>query len=180
MKNSDFKGILNAIKQASPAHLALVSLIVFPIILSYWLDSIGEFFPDMSVNRKENSVILIFSLFVICIIWIAIENRRKNKLRLTRDQIMTRLVVNDWKAMSFDSARKVLGHKFRDAKIEAAINEFPETLRLTRVKDKTNGVHNLDKDGKGIYKPAVGRINYVDTNKSDVCKKNKIGQVRQT
>lgn len=160
MKDYDFKGIINSIKEASPSHLALVSLIVFPIILKFWLDSIDQIFPTMTIGWKVFSVIMIFLLFIICIVWIAVENVRKNKLRIIRDRIMTRLVANNWKSMSFESAKKVLGDDFPDEKIIATIEEFPKTLRNVRSKDKTKeGEHKKDESGKLKYKAGVGRIN---------------------
>lgn len=163
MKDYDFKGIINSIKEASPSHLALVSLIVFPIILKFWLESINQIFPEITENWKAFFVILILILFVICIIWIANENLQKNKLRIIRDKIITRLISNNWRSMSFESAKKVLGEDFPDEKIVATIEEFPKILGYVRIKNKTkNGEHKKDEKGKQLYKAGVGRINQID------------------
>ncbi len=163
MKDYDFKGIINAIKEASPSHLALVALIVFPIIIKFWIESIMELFPDITNCWRIILIILILVLFLSSIIWIAVENKRKNELRVIRDKIMTRLLANNWKSMSFDSAKKVLGEDFPDDKIVATIEEFSRTLRHARLKDKNkNGEQKRDPNGNLLFKPGVGRINQID------------------
>lgn len=163
MKDFDFRGLISSVKEASPSHLALFSLIIFPIILNFWVKTIKNLHIEISLLWKVILILVLLLLFIGCIFWITIENQRKNKLRLLKDKIITRLVANNWKSMSFESARKVLGKTCNDEMIVSVIEEFPTILRHVRIKDKDdNNNHKKDSNGKPIYKAGVGRINEID------------------
>lgn len=159
MNDLSFKNILNSIKEASPAHLALVSFFLFPVAFKYWIDSILSLFSEIGLCVKIILTVLIVIIYLGCLIWIASENARKNRQKLIRDIILARLIANDWKSMSFESAKKVLPTDCTDEKIIAVIEAFPRTLRHARVKDKDeNGNQKTDKNGKPIFNPGIGRL----------------------
>ncbi len=159
MANIDFKGIITSVKEASPSHLAFASFIILPVIYKFWFESITSIFGNICTTHKIVTSIIILLVYIICILWIVSENRKQNELRLIRDKVLTRLIANDWKSMSFKGAKKVLGEDMPDEKIIATVNAFPTILRIVRLKDKDeNKVHKKDKNNNLIYKPGIGRI----------------------
>lgn len=159
MKDYDYKGILAALSDASPSHLALASFVVFPIVLNYWLEAILKLFPSMSTGCRLLALVLLVAIYLTCLIWLAKESSRRKQLEVQRDLILGRLSSNDWTEMGFDSAKKVLGESCPDEDIHKIIQAFPKTLRFVRlrVRDKDG---NIQKDGMGKtqYKSGVGRV----------------------
>jgi hypothetical protein len=159
MKDYDFKGILAALSEASPSHLALASFVVFPIVLNYWLEAILKLFPEMSTGCRLLALVVLVGIYIACLIWLAKESSRRKGLEVKRDLVLGRLSSNDWTEMGFDSAKKVLGEDTPDEKIHELIQAFPKTLRYVRmrIRDKDG---NIQKDEKGNiqYKSGVGRV----------------------
>jgi hypothetical protein len=163
MKEIDFKGIVNSIKEASASHLALVSFFLFPIAFKYWIDSITSLFPGLQLCGKIIISVLIVLIYLVCLIWIVVENGKKNEQKLIRDKILARLIANNWKSMSFKSAKKGLGDDCTDLKIIATIESFPRTLRHVRITDlDENQQQRIDADGNLIFLPGVGRLDLFD------------------
>lgn len=158
MKDYDYKNILTVLTEASPAHLALASFVVFPVVLSYWLDAILKLFPDLSADWKLVSIIALIVMYLVCLTWLALDAAKKRSLELMRDLILGRLTANNWTAMGFDSARQVLGDDCKDEKIHRVIQAYPKTLRF--VKLKLNDEHGAVKDEAGnvLYKPGVALV----------------------
>jgi hypothetical protein len=159
MKNYDYNGILEAISKASPSHLALVSFVVFPIVLDYWLQAILNIFPEITSCWKFIAFILLVLIYLGCLIWMAIESSRNKNLEIKRDLILGKLATNEWNDMGFDSAKKVLGEDCTDEKIHEVIQSFPLVLRLVQLRKKGK-VGNIQKDdtGKTLYKSGVGLV----------------------
>ena len=159
MKDYDFKGVLTALSEASPSHLALASFVVFPVVLNYWLEAILKLFPEMSTGCRLLALVVLVGIYIACLIWLANESSRRKGLEVKRDLVLGRLSSNDWTEMGFDSAKKVLGDDTPDKEIHELIQAFPKTLRYVRmrIRDK-NG--NIQKDGNGNvqYKSGVGRV----------------------
>lgn len=153
MSNYNFNGIIDAMSKASPSHLALVSFIVFPAVLHYWLEVLTGFFPEILFCWKLVALIFLVLLYLGCLLWLIRENQRRLKLETQKNIIMGRLTANGWKSMSYDSARKVLGDDFSDDQFITVIHAFPDTLRSVRVK---GGIV----DEQQTYKPGIGRFNY--------------------
>ena len=151
MKSFDFKGIMSAISEASPSHLALVSFLLLPVVLNYWLDVWIEFFPSMTLGGKVFLCIVLIVIYLTCLIWLLVENKRKRQLETYKNIVMGRLIANNWKSMSFDSARKVLGNSFTDEQFAALIEAFPDTLRSVRLEGKGGDVKKCTA-GIGRYK----------------------------
>jgi hypothetical protein len=162
MKDYDFKNILTVLKEASPAHLALASFIVFPIILNYWFEAIIKFFPDLTYCWKIAALAILIFIYIGCLIWLAIDASRKRSLELNRDLILGRLSSNKWTAMGFDSARKVLGETFEDKKIHEVIQAFPKVLRFVQLPIPDEKGLLIDDNGKSKYKPGVGLVQQKD------------------
>ncbi|MCG7983337.1 MAG: hypothetical protein JAY90_11390 [Candidatus Thiodiazotropha lotti] len=157
MKDYDFKGVISAISDASPSHLALVSFLVLPIVLNYWLEALTKFFPTITLCWKIVSFIFLVVVYIACLIWLSVENKKKKQLETYKNIVLGRLIANNWKSMSFDSARKVLGEEFSDEQFATLIEAFPDTLRSARVKDTT---HKAKEGEKQKYKAGIGRYKY--------------------
>ena len=157
MKDYDFKGVISAISEASPSHLALVSFLVLPIVLNYWLEALIKFFPSITLCWKILSFTFLIIIYTSCLIWLAVENKRKRILETHKNIVLGRLIANNWKSMSYESARKVLGENYSDEKFITLIESFPDILRSVRVKD------NKDKPKEGEKQkliPGIGRYKY--------------------
>ena len=159
MKGYDYKGILNVLSEASPSHLALASFVVFPIVLDYWLQAILKLFPDMTTSWKVVALLVLVSIYAVCLIWLAKESSQKKALEVKRDLVLGRLSSNDWTEMGFDSSRKVLGEDISDKDIHEIIQAFPHVLRFVRlrVRDKDGNIQK-DENGNTMYKSGIGRV----------------------
>lgn len=159
MKDYNFKGIVTALSEASPSHLALVSFIVFPIVLNYWLEAILKLFPSMGLGCRLLALVVLVLLYVVCLIWLAKESAHRTNLEVKRDLILGRLSSNDWTEMGFDSAKKVLGENVTDDNVHEIIQAFPKTLRFVRMRVRDNrGNVQKDENGNIQYKSGVGRV----------------------
>lgn len=158
MKNYDFQGIIKAISDASPSHLALISFLVLPVILNYWIESIVKFIPGITVGWKIASIVFLLAIYLACLVWLTMENKDRKNKELMRDKILARLYGNGWKSMSFESARKVLGENTTDEEIIEVIERFPTSLRTIRIKKKVNGQVATDSEGKTLFIPGVGCV----------------------
>jgi len=157
MKEYDFRGIISVISQASPSHLALVSFLVLPIVLNYWLEALIKFFPTICLFWKVISFVFLILIYLFCLIWLSVENKSKKQQETYRNIVMGRLIANNWKSMGFDSARKALGEDFSDEQFATLIETFPDTLRSVRVRDNSH----IRKEGeKPLYKAGIGRYKY--------------------
>jgi|GEM_PF-2021990 len=159
MKDYDLKSIVQVISAASPSHLALVSFLVLPVVMNYWLETLIKAFPDISTCWKLSALLVLIGIYLFCLFWLVKENSKRKSLELKRDQIIGRLVSNNWKEIGFDSARKSLTTETRDEELIAVIEEFPKSLRYVRMRqrDKDN---NFMKDENGIqmYKHGIGLV----------------------
>jgi len=153
MKDYDFKGVISAISDASPSHLALVSFLVLPIVLNYWLEAIIKFFPAIALCWKIVSFVFLVAVYLACLIWLSIENKETKQLEVYKNIVLGRLIANNWKSMGLDSARVVLGEEFSDEQFASLIEAFPDTLRSVRLSDGSEG-------GKKKYKAGIGRYKY--------------------
>jgi len=157
MKEYDFKGVISAISEASPSHLALVSFLVLPVVLNYWLEALIKFFPSITLCWKIASFAFLITVYIVCLVWLSVENEKKKQLETYKNIVLGRLIANNWKSMGFDSARKVLGEDFSDEQFAALIEAFPDTLRSASVKD----ISHKPKEGeKQKYKVGIGRYKY--------------------
>ena len=160
MNELDPKNILASIKEASPSHIFLISFFILPFALKLWIDTIVGMFPNTSLCIKIILVIIIAFIYLIIIIWITIENQRKNKLKLFRDKILAKLIANNWRSISFNKAKNILGEETTDQEIISTIESFPKTLRLVKMKDMDeNKIQRIDEDGNPKFIPGVGRLN---------------------
>ena len=134
MKASDYKGVLNALSEASPSHLALASFVISPIVLDYWLQSILKLFPTLDIFWKVVALVTLLIIYIFCLIWLAKESSIQSKLATKRDLILARLSSNGWKEMGFNSARVVLGKDCSDEEIHHVIQAFPRSLRFVSMR----------------------------------------------
>ncbi len=160
MKDYDFKGIISAISDASPSHLALVSFLVLPIVPNYWLEALIQFFPTMNLFWKITAFVFLIVIYIACLVWLSVENKKRKQLETQKNIVLGRLIANNWRSMSFESARKVLGEDFGDEQFAALIEAFPDTLRSVSVKDKS---HKPKEGEKQKYTAGIGRYKYQET-----------------
>ena len=168
MKDYDFKGVVQAISDASPSHLALVSFLVLPIVMNYWLETLIKAFPEISSCWKLISLSLLVIIYLCCLWWLSKENSKRKRLELQKDQIIGRLISKGFTNVGFDSARKALTSKVSDEELIEIIETFPKSLRYVRLKKKdANGNFEKDDSGKQGYKPGVGLVSIKDENDED-------------
>ena len=159
MKDFDFKGIIQVITDAKPSHLALVSFLVLPLVMNYWLEALIKLFPTPTQEVKYIWLGLLSAIYVFCLVWLLIDNSIAKTLEMRRDQIASRLIANEWRSMSFESARKALTKEATDSVIMSVIEAFPKTLRYVRVKKKDGQKNYMrDADGDQIYIHGIGLI----------------------
>jgi len=159
MKDYDFKGVIQAISDAAPSHLALVSFLVLPVVMNYWLETILKAYPAITTGWKIGSLGLLVIVYLFCLVWLVRENSTRKRLERMRDQIIGRLVTKGWTQIGFDSARKSLTGDASDEEIIAVIERFPTSLRYVRMR-KRDKAKSLVKDaeGKQVYKHGVGLV----------------------
>ncbi len=162
MKDYDFKNILTVLTEASPAHLALASFIVFPIVLNYWMEAILKFFPSLTTSWKAAALIVLVVLYLACLIWLAFDASRKRLLELRRDLILGRLSSNQWTAMGFDSAKQAVGETCKDEEIHEVIQAYPKVLRFVKLKVPNDNGLLKDDSGEFSYKPGVALVQQKD------------------
>ena len=159
MKQYDFKGIIQVISEASPSHLAIVSFLVLPIVMNYWLETLVKAFPEISSSMKVFSLLILIAIYLLCLWWLAKENDHRKKLEQQRDQIVGRFISNNWTKIGFDSARKSLTEEVTDEQIISVIEAFPKTLRYIRMRERDDNRNPMKgSDGKYIYKHGIGLI----------------------
>jgi hypothetical protein len=136
VKDYDFKGILETISSASPSHLTLVSFLVIPVVMDYWIKTITETVPNISLVWKIVALIVLILIYIACLLWLARENQRTKQLKRKRDQIIAKMVANDWKRISFESAKAAITSPTTDEEIIAVIEAFPDALRFVNLVKK--------------------------------------------
>lgn len=159
MKEYDLKSILQVISEASPSHLALVSFLVLPIIMNYWLETLIKAFPTISTCWKIFALSFLIGIYLFCLWWLARENSKKRALEQKRDQIIGRLVSNNWTQIGFDSARKSLTAETSDNEIISIIEAFPRSLRYVRMRQRDKEKELVkDEHGNQLYKHGIGLV----------------------
>lgn len=159
MKDYDFSSVIKVISQASPPHLALVSFLVLPVVMNYWLETLLKAFPSISICWKVGALCLLLVIYLFCLWWLAKENSNRQKLEVKRDQIIGRMVSNGWTKISFDSAKKSLTGQTTDQEIISVIEAFPRSLHYVQLKQRDQD-KKLVKDAQGnqVYKHGVGLL----------------------
>jgi hypothetical protein len=159
VKEYDFKGVIQAISEASPSHLALVSFLVLPVVMNYWLETLMKVLPELSTCWKVIALSFLVGVYLFCLWWLVRENEHQKRMERKRDQIIGRLVSNDWTKITFDSARKALTDETTDEEIISLIEAFPKSLRYVQVR-KRDEQKNLVKDaeGKQVYAHGIGVV----------------------
>lgn len=159
MKDFDFKGIIQVLTDAKPSHLALVSFLVLPLVMNYWLEALIKLFPTPTQEVKYTWLGFLALTYVFCLGWLLIDNSKAKALEMRRDQITGRLISNEWRSMSFESARKALTKEATDSMIMSVIEAFPKTLRYVRIKKKDSQKNYMrDTDGNQIYVHGIGLV----------------------
>lgn len=159
MKDYDLKSVVQVISDASPSHLALVSFLVLPIVMNYWLETLIKAFPDVTGCWRVIALVVLIAIYVFCLWWLVKENANRKKLEIKRDQIIGRLVSNGWTKIGFDSARKSLTGTTADEEIISIIEAFPRTLRYVQLKVLDKDKQPVkDAQGKQTYKHGVGLV----------------------
>ena len=159
MKDFDFRGVIQVITDAKPSHLALVSFLVLPLVANYWLEALTKLFPTPTQETKYWWLGFLAAIYVFCLGWLVYENSKTKKLETLRDQMVGRMIANNWTKISFDSARKALTRTASDAEIFSVLEAFPKTLRYQKLKKKDEQRNNvLDADGKQVYVHGIGLL----------------------
>lgn len=159
MKDYDFKGIIQAISDASPSHLALVSFLVLPVVMNYWLETLTKAYPSISTCGRVVALMILLIIYLFCLWWLVRENENRKRLEIKRDQIIGRLVSKGWTKIGFDSARKALTANTTDEEIISIIEAFPKTLRYVQLRKLDNNKQPVkDADGKQLYKHGIGLV----------------------
>jgi hypothetical protein len=158
MKDYDFKGVIQAIKDASPSHLALVSFLVLPVVMHYWLQTLLEAFPGISNCLKVGTLIFLIAVYLTCLVSLAVENEKRKQFERKRDQIVGKLVSNGWTRIKFETAKTALSGSPTDEEISAVIDAFPLVLRHVQLKKKHGGKPVTGPGGEQLYVPGVGLV----------------------
>lgn len=159
MKDYDFKSVIQAISEAKPSHLALVSFLVLPVVMNYWLETLLKAVPLISVSGKISALIFLLLIYLFCLGWLVKENAIQKQLELKRDQIVGRLVSNGWTQIGFDNARKALTGAATDEEIISILEAFPKTLRYVQLRKRdANRQLATDANGNQVYKHGVGLV----------------------
>jgi hypothetical protein len=171
MKEYDFKSIIQVISDASPSHLALVSFLVLPVVMNYWLETLIKTFPSISTCWKAGSLLLLVVIYLACLWWLVKENSKKRSIETKRDQIIGRLVSNGWTKIGFDSARKSFTSESNDEEIISVIESFPKSLRYVQLRQRDKDKKPVkDAQGNQLYIHGVGLVaaNQVEVEEDDV------------
>ncbi|BCZ85299.1 hypothetical protein [Paraburkholderia terrae] len=158
MKDYDFKSIIETISSASPSHLALVSFLVIPVVMNYWIETINKTVPGISYGWRIIALVVLILVYLACLLWLAMENQRARQLKRKRDQIIAKMVANDWKRISFESAKAAITSPTTDEEIIAVIESFPEALRFVNLIKKDRNGQALREDGRKVYKSGIGLV----------------------
>lgn len=159
MKEYDFKSIIQIISEASPSHLALVSFLVLPIVMNYWLETIIKVIPTMSVCWKLLALVFLAGVYLFCLWWLVRDNNKNKLLERKRDQIVGRMISKGWTQISFDSARKSLTSETSDQEIISVIEAYPKSLRYVQMRQRDDNKELIkDEHGKQSYKPGIGLV----------------------
>ena len=164
MKTEDFKGVISALSDASPSHLALASFVVLPLVLDFWIRTLVNIIPSLTANGKIIAVCLVLLTYFLCLVWLAMENQKKKDLEKKRDIILARMITNDWEKIGFESAKRSLPRDTTDEDIIEVIEAFPRSLRYVRMRQRDeNNQLVKDANGKQLYKHGVGRVSLADS-----------------
>jgi hypothetical protein len=164
MKTEDFKGVISALSEASPSHLALASFAVLPFVLDFWLKTLLNIIPSLTSNEKIIAVCIVLLTYFMCLVWLAKENQKKKSLEKRRDIILARMITNDWIKIGFESAKKSLPKGTTDEDIVEVIEAFPRSLRYVKMRQRDeNNQLVKDAEGKQLYKHGVGRVSFADS-----------------
>ncbi len=159
MKEYDFKGVIQAISEASPSHLALVSFLVLPVVMNYWLETLIKVLPELSTCWRVISLSFLVGVYLFCLWWLVRENEHHKRMERKRDQIIGRLVSNGWTKVTFDSARKALTDETTDEEITSLIEAFPKSLRYVQIRKRDEQKNVLkDAEGQQIYVHGIGIV----------------------
>ena len=168
MSNYDFKGVIQAISDASPSHLALVSFLVFPVVMDYWLKTFMKIFPEVTSGWKLISLGLLVLVYLFCLWWLVKENNKKKQVENRKDKIIGLIMSKGFTKIGFDKLDQVFDPKLTYEEITEVIDSFPRSLRFVRLKKKESGEYIKDCNGNQVYKPGVGLIALKDdSNETD-------------
>jgi hypothetical protein len=168
MKDYDFKGVIQVITDAKPSHLALVSFLVLPLVMNYWLEALVKLFPAPTQEVKYVWLGFLVATYVFCLGWLLVDNARTKLLATRRDQIVGKLIAIERTRISFDTARKSLTKDATDADILSVIEAFPKILRYMRLKKRDDqGNYLRDANGKQVYVHGVGLLPTGDEQEAD-------------
>ena len=132
MKGYDYKGIIQAISDATPSNLVLVSFLVLPVILDYWIKLLSSIFTPFDTSSKILSLVVLVIIYALCIIWLAVENSNRKALEMKKDQILSRMLTNNWSKIGYDSAKKAVSLDITDGDISFQKNRTGTTLKKTQ------------------------------------------------
>jgi len=158
MTNYDFKGVIKAISDASPSHLALVSFLVLPVVMNYWLETIIKAFPEINTAVKLTSLLVLFIVYLLCLWWLVKENSKKRLLDNRKDKIIGKIMAKGFTKIGFDKLDNIFPSVLTTEEITEVIDSHPKSLRFVRLKKKKNGVNVKDENNKQVYKPGVGLV----------------------
>jgi len=159
MKDYDFKGVIQVISEAAPSHLALVSFLVLPVVMNYWLETLLKALPSISTFGKAIALLVLLFIYLCCLVWLVRENGKRKQLEIKRDQIVGRLIAKGWTKIGFDSARKALTEGTTDEEIISVIEAFPKTLQYVQLRKIDNNKQLIkDAEGNQAYRHGVGLV----------------------
>jgi len=158
----DFKGVVKAISDASPSHLALVSFLVLPVVMNYWLETIIKAFPAISTSAKLVSLSILCIVYLFCLGWLVKENNKKKLLDNRKDKIIGKIMSKGLTKIGFDKLDNVFSSLLTTEEITEVIDAYPKSLRFVRLKQKKGAVYVKDDNNKQLYKPGVGLVSLKD------------------
>ena len=128
----DPKGILEALKKASPVDVFLVSFFLLPFAFQAWndvLESVG-----FSSKDRLFSVAVLFALYIIALIAMLVSTSRSKRREIAKDQILAHLAASRFERVSNEGIRRYISPDYTDEFIEAVLSSYPRVLRYSRVK----------------------------------------------
>lgn len=162
MSNYDFKSAIQAISDASPSHLALVSFLVLPIVMNNWLETIIQAFPKISTYLRIIALVALLIIYMFCLFWLIKENNKRNILKNRKDKIIGTIMSRGYTKIGFDRLDKIFTPELTIEEITEVIDTFPKSLRFVRLTKKYNKEYIKDKAGNKTYRPGVGLVKLKD------------------
>ena len=137
----DPKNVLNALKEASPLDLFLLSFIALPFVFDAWLTVLEKLEFELCAQLWILGIIFLGYIIGIALMYVGSSKQRLREL--AKHQIISYLTANSYTMMTLETIRKNIDKSYSDDFLNSLPVYFPSDIRRAKLRGNNPGLARI-------------------------------------